>query len=188
LLAATVSALRLAWTPRRPPQPARRRQILPGECTLKRSARVAINFGGVRRVVAVRHHLAMVCRDDRTAKRHFRSTAFWLRCRLHMPSATLKRLNSQHHDALCRGLVATEKDRPCRYAGHYCMHAGLECSPKLRQSVGELEAGHRHANCEPQGVLLRLSETRPRHTGRRPALSITKVQPASRALRDFAKR
>lgn len=103
MLAATVSALRLAWTPRRPPQPARRRQILPGECTLKRSARVAINFGGVRRVVAVRHHLAMVCRDDRAAKRHFRSTAFWLRCRLHMPSATLKRLNNQHHDALCRG-------------------------------------------------------------------------------------
>ena len=30
-------------------------------------------------------------------------TAFWLRCRLHMPPATLKRLNSQHHDALCRG-------------------------------------------------------------------------------------
>lgn len=28
---------------------------------------------------------------------------FWLRCRLHMPSATLKRLNNQHHDALCRG-------------------------------------------------------------------------------------
>lgn len=57
-----------------------------------------------------------------------------------------------------------------------------------RQSVGELGAVHRHANCEPQGVLLRLSETRPRHTGRRPALSFTKVQPASRALRDFAKR
>lgn len=117
------------------------------------------------------------------AKRHFPSTAFWLRCRLHMPSATLKRLNT-----MMRCVVATEEDRPCRFAGHYCAHAGLEWSPKLLQSVGELQPVHRHANIEPQGVLLRFSETRPRHTGRRPVLSMARVQPESRALRDFAKR
>lgn len=103
--------------------------------------------------------------------------------RLHMPSATLKRLNT-----MMRCLVAIQKDRPCRYAGHYSAHAGLECSPKLLQSVGEREVVHRHAKELFEGALLRVSETRPRHTGGRPVLSIARVQPEIRALRDFAKR
>lgn len=45
--------------------------------------------------------------------------------RLHMPSATLKRLNT-----MMRCLVAIQKDRPCRYAGHYYAHAGLEILAK----------------------------------------------------------
>jgi hypothetical protein len=46
-----------------------------------------------------------------------------------MPSATLKRLNT-----MLRWLVAIQKDRPCRYAGHYYAHAGPDSSPKLLQT------------------------------------------------------
>lgn len=65
---------------------------------------------------------------------------------------------------------------------------GWNARPKLLQSVGEREVVHRHAKELLEGVLLRVSETRPRHTGGRPVLSIARVQPEIRALRDFAKR
>ncbi|XPT00671.1 hypothetical protein M3J09_009822 [Ascochyta lentis] len=100
-----------------------------------------------------------------------------------MPSATLKRLNT-----MMRCLVAIhtqKKGSTLPLCGALLCACRLEWSPKLLQSVGEREVVHRHAKVQLQGVL---SETRPRHAGRPPVLSIARLQPESRALRDFAKR